>query len=115
MQQEMNLHPAPFDKIARGEKTVELRLNDEKRRLLKMGDTILFTCTDGRQLTARVAALHPFPDFAALYAALPLTCCGYTPEEAAKASPTDMEAYYTKEQIAAYGALGIELEEITLL
>lgn len=111
MLHKMNLHPAPFSLIESGLKTIELRLYDEKRRQIGVGDTICFTCTDdpARTLTATVTALHRFPDFAALYAALPLERCGYRPEELATASPEDMNLYYTTEQQARYGVVGIEI------
>ena len=38
----MNLNNEPFELIKSGSKTIELRLNDEKRRLLNVGDEILF-------------------------------------------------------------------------
>ena len=111
MTHQMNLHPGPFSHIADGSKTIELRLNDEKRRLIRVGDTLVFTCRDtGARLAARVVALHTFPDFAALYRALPLERCGYLPEEVATASPDDMLLYYTAEQQARYGVLGIEIQ-----
>ena len=54
----MKLQPEPFGKIAGGEKNVELRLWDEKRSSLEIGDLIEFSCTeDGRKL------LHLFNDF----------------------------------------------------
>ena len=110
---EMSLRPGPFAKIADGSKRYELRLMDEKRRAIRVGDTIRFTCTeDERTVLTRVTGLHPFADFAALYAALPLTQCGYTPENAHLASPKDMEAYYPPEKQAQHGVLAIELERI---
>lgn len=107
----MRLRPAPFAMIASGAKTIELRLYDEKRRLIEVGDTVCFVCTaeDGRHLTARVVALHRFPDFAALYRTLPLLRCGYTPETLPDADPADMDAYYSRQEQAQYGVLGIEL------
>lgn len=39
----MNLHNEPFELINKGTKTLELRLNDEKRQLLKENDIIEFT------------------------------------------------------------------------
>lgn len=110
---EMSLRPGPFAKIADGIKRYELRLHDEKRRLIRVGDELLFTCTtDERQVLTRVTGLHPFADFAALYAALPLTECGYTPENVHRADPRDMEAYYSPEKQAQYGVLAIELERV---
>ena len=40
---EMRLHNEPFVLIKNGTKTIELRLNDEKRRQIKVGDTVTFT------------------------------------------------------------------------
>ncbi len=111
MHHDMSLRPAPFDMIAKGEKTYELRLNDEKRRLIAVGDTITFTCTDDeRQVHTRVTSLHPFADFAELYAALPMTQCGYALGE--NADPRDMEAYYPPEKQSQYGVLAIGVERI---
>ena len=107
---QMKLRPAPFEMIRSGKKTVELRLYDEKRRTIAVGDRIVFTNTDsGETLTRRVAALHRFDSFEALYKALPLTQCGYTEENVGAASPSDMEAYYSKEEQEKYGVLGIAL------
>lgn len=39
---EMRLHNAPFELIKNGTKTIEIRLNDEKRSLIKEGDIIEF-------------------------------------------------------------------------
>lgn len=105
---EMRLNPAPFSMIRSGEKTIELRLFDEKRRKIAVGDTITFTETDtGERLCVTVTALHVFPSFDALYRALPLIKCGYTEAELSSASPDDMLAYYSKEQQRKYGVVGI--------
>ncbi len=42
----MKLNPKPFAQIQQGTKTIEIRLYDEKRRLLKVGDKIVFSCAD---------------------------------------------------------------------
>ncbi len=110
---EMSLRPKPFAMIASGEKTYELRLHDEKRRAIRVGDELLFTCTaDKRTVLTRVTGLHPFPDFSALYAALPLTKCGYRPDNVHRADPRDMEAYYPPEKQEESGVLAIELERV---
>lgn len=115
MHHEMNLRPSPFAMIADGRKRWELRLNDEKRRMIAVGDTITFACTaDERRVTVRVTALRPFADFAALYAALPLLECGYTPEDVASADPRDMEQYYPAEKQHECGVLAIGVERIRL-
>ena len=117
MTHQMNLHAAPFDMIERGIKTIELRLYDEKRRHIAVGDEIVFTHSNdsSRTLLCRVMALHTFPSFKELYNTLPLLKCGYTEEDVATASPADMDLYYTKEQQAQNGVVGIEVERITKL
>lgn len=110
MTHNMKLHASPFEKIKSGEKTIELRLFDEKRQQIKTGDEIVFTNTDTyEKLTAMVVKLHVFKDFAQLYKALPLLQCGYTAENVRKATPADMEEYYSLEEQSKYGVVGIEI------
>ena len=45
MKHYMNLNPEPFEMIRSGEKTIELRLNDEKRKAIGVGDTKVFSNT----------------------------------------------------------------------
>ena len=106
----MNLQASPFEKIKSGEKTIELRLLDEKRQKIKAGDTIVFTnSATGETLRATVVKLHIFPSFEELYRSLPLLQCGYTPEDIHTAHPADMEQYYSPEKQQASGVVGIEL------
>ena len=106
----MKLNSSPFEKIKSGEKTIELRLYDEKRRQIKVGDEIVFTnTTTGEILNTTVAKLHRFDDFEELYKSLPLLQCGYTPEDIDEAKPSDMEQYYSLEEQKKYGVVGIEL------
>ena len=110
MKHKMNLIKEPFDKIASGQKTIELRLYDEKRRAVGVGDVITFVCTeDSRQISTRVVALYVFDSFEELYRTMPLTSCGYTSENVHRARPEDMEKYYSAEEIRKYGVVGIEI------
>lgn len=107
---EMKLRPEPFAKIKSGAKTIELRLYDEKRQKIRVGDLIIFTNTEsGEQIRATVKKLHQFDSFEALYKSLPLLKCGYTPEDINTAHPSDMENYYSVEEQQKYGVVGIEL------
>ena len=106
----MKLNPAPFEMIKSGQKTIELRLYDEKRQLVNIGDEIVFTNTvTGETLQTKVLKLYRFDSFADLYKTLPLLKCGYTSENVNKASYTDMEKYYSVEEQKKYGVIGIEL------
>ena len=113
MTHRMKLQPEPFSMIGSGRKTIELRLYDEKRRAIAVGDEVVFSQVDsGEELRCRVVSLHPFPSFSALYASLPLLACGYTEEDVKGASAADMARYYSREDEERYGVLGIG---ITLL
>ena len=107
---EMKLHPAPYEMIQKGAKTIELRLFDEKRQRIQAGDTIAFTnICSGERMVVTVKKLHRFDSFKALYEALPLLQCGYTAEDVHTAHPSDMEQYYSAEEQEKYGVVGIEL------
>lgn len=110
----MQLRPAPLRKIKEGKKTIELRLYDEKRKDISIGDIIKFINTDDTDevITVCVKNLYVFDSFAELYKKLPLLQCGYTEKDIDKASPTDMEQYYPKEKQRLYGVVGIEMELI---
>ena len=108
----MKLHSTPFEMIQSGRKTIELRLHDEKRRLISIGDEIKFVSLSDPtiSLNCRVIALHKFDSFENLYDSLPLLKCGYTENDILTASPNDMDAYYSKEKQKEYGVIGIEIE-----
>lgn len=114
MKHTMHLQPQPFSMIRSGEKTIEQRLYDEKRQQIKVNDEIEFCCPESGQnpFTVRVKALHRFRNFAELYGVLPLLRCGYTRETLASASPDDMNAYYSPQQQAKYGVVGIEVKSL---
>ena len=98
MRHAMKLHPNPFRMIACGDKMYELRLYDEKRQCIKIGDAIEFVNTKTQeQLVVRVKSIHIFKNFTELYQSMPLLKCGYTEEDVATANPADMEKYYSKE------------------
>jgi len=114
MEFSMRLNPLPFSMIASGKKTFELRLYDEKRQKIAVGDTIRFTDVSDatRALYTKVKDLFIFPSFDALYKALPLVECGYTADSVKQASPEDMRQYYSPEQEKQYGVLAIKIEVI---
>lgn len=107
----MNLTPAPMQETRTGNKTIELRLNDEKRKQISVGDTIKFINTEDSNDTLRVKVvdLFLFSSFAELYDNLPLLNCGYNEDNINTASPEDMEMYYSREKQNKYGVVGIEI------
>ena len=114
MKHKMRLKDEPFYKIKDGTKTIEMRLFDEKRQLIKLGDEIEFARqeNESEKINTKVLALHSFNSFKDLYENLDITKCGYTESEKGKASYADMEEYYPKEKQEQYGVVGIEIEII---
>ena len=112
----MKLAFEPFQQILTGLKTIELRLNDEKRQKIKVGDIIVFCNVQQpeQKLTAKVINLYNFATFADLYLSLPLEKCGYLPEQKSSAKYTDMYKYYTKEEEKRFGVLGIEISIVSI-
>ena len=106
----MKLNPRPFEMIKCGQKTIEMRLFDEKRQHFREGDELTFTNREtGESISTKIKKIHHFATFEELYRSLPLMQCGYTAEEIEKASPADMQQYFPIEEQQKYGVVGIEL------
>lgn len=113
MQHEMKLNDAPFENIKSGTKTIEMRLNDEKRQQLRIHDHLIFqkASNPDETLSTRIIALHYFPTFRDMTTALQPALMGYTSEHMERLAQGDhgMYAYYSKEDEATYGVVGIEI------
>ena len=112
MTHKMKLQPLPFSAIVSGRKTIEMRLFDEKRRNIRVGDHIVFTNMENAEesIIVKVANLYEFSSFSELYQNIPLEKLGYQPDEIPFASYKDMEKYYPQEKQRKFGVLGIEIE-----
>jgi len=65
---DMRLNHQPFMAIKNGTKQIEVRLNDEKRATLKVGDLIQFTDLKTKEtLQTKVLGLEKFPTFWKLF------------------------------------------------
>ena len=51
----MKLLPTPYAMIQSGRKTIELRLDDQKRRQIRVGDGIVFTNTQTGQSIRKIS------------------------------------------------------------
>ena len=111
MKHEMKLNNEPFECIKNGTKTIELRLNDE-RKLLTVGDYIEFTNrVTNEKLLVEVIDLFKYNSFEELYKHFNKIEMGYSINE--EANPKDMENYYSKEEQEKYGVLGIKIKKLT--
>ena len=105
----LTLYKEPFEAMKNGGKDIEMRLFDEKRKALQVGDVLEFTSLDtGEKLSRKIIALAPFDNFETLYASFPKERLGYKANEAA--SPSDMLRYYSQDRIEKYGPLAIFLK-----
>ncbi len=112
MRHNMNLDNEPFCRIKDGSKTIELRLNDEKRKLLKENDLIEFTNrTTLEKIVVKIVGLYKYSSFDELYKHFDKISIGYDKDDVA--NPKDMEKYYSKEEQDKYGVVGIEIRMIT--
>ena len=108
MKHKMSLQHEPFVKIKTKTKTIEMRLFDEKRSKISVGDDIVFVDNSTKETnTCKVSNLFKYKDFDELYSNHDKISIGYSEDEIA--NPNDMLAYYSKEQIEKYGVVGIEL------
>jgi len=111
MKHEMRLNNEPFTNKKNGTKTIELRLNDEKRKLIKVGDIIKFTNrSTNESIEAKVINLHYYAFFKELYQNFDKVSLGYKENDIANYK--DMEEYYSKEEQDKYGVVGIEIKVV---
>lgn len=112
MRHKMKLNPDPFERIASGRKTIELRVYDEKRQKVNIGDEIEFTEISelNRKVVVKVVGLLKYQSFEELYKSIDLTRLGHALDEISSDNYKDMEAYYSLDEQRQYGVLGIEIE-----
>ena len=107
---QMNLKHEFFDYIKNGTKRIEIRLYDEKRKLIKIGDKIQFNDLDTNdKLDTIVKNLYIFDCFDKLVDKFQIT-------ELADIKYKKMDlinilnSFYTNEEQKKYGVVGIEVE-----
>ena len=105
---QMNVKTKYYNLLKSGKKTIELRLFDEKRQKIKIGDLITFAnnadTTDTFQ--AKVINLHRAANFSAL-------CQKIQPQQAGFSSKEELlntlEEIYSPSAQNKYGVVGIEI------
>lgn len=108
MEHELNLNKLSFQKIVDGSKIIELRLFDEKRRKIQLGDTLTFHENDNssNMISKKVIGLVHFPDFETLIEYLPLSFFGHNSKDEVKSG---VNAIYSLERQRENSVLGIIL------
>ena len=109
MTYEFNLSDEPYKKIKSGLKNVEMRLYDERRKDIKIGDYIILKNEDtNKKLKVKVLNINIFNSFKELYASYPKNRLGYSDNETA--SYKDMNRYYDDFKQKKYKVMAIEIE-----
>ena len=106
---QMNLQPKYFDFIKNGTKRIELRLYDEKRQQIKLGDSIEFSKSENEKFKAKVIGLLRYETFSDLFNDFDISVLAdqfMTKQELLNV----LQEFYTPEKQAQYGVLGIRLE-----
>ena len=105
----MHLQEKPFYMIKSGQKDIEMRLYDDKRKQIKVGDTIEFSNTEtGQAVNTKVTNISVYENFEQIYDKYDKTRLGYLENEEARAE--DMNKYYSQEEVKKYGVVGIEVK-----
>ena len=113
MEHEMKLQPEYFEFIKEGTKRIEIRLNDEKRSQIKLGDTIKFLKEPEKKetLKAKVVGLLRYNTFEELFEDFDIEIMAdksMTKQELLNV----LEEFYTPEKQKQYGVVGIRIEKI---
>lgn len=111
MEHTMGLYEEYFESIKEGKKRMEVRLNDEKRQEIKIGDAINFIKLPKQDeiLKVVVSELKEYPTFQAMYEDIPFNefdCEGWTMEEMIKGT----FEIYSPEQEKKWGTLAIGIK-----
>ena len=108
MEMIIHLHPDVFEIVKNKTKDIEVRVNDEKRRKLKIGDTLVFLKrpNDDEEIRAKVIGLeyyNYFDDLVEHYDMQRIYLSNYTKEEYLN----EMKRFYTFEEQEKYGVVAI--------
>lgn len=112
MRYEMKLNNTPFEQMQKNEKTLEIRLNDAKRKLLNMGDEILFLNKDHptKTLLKKVKDLRLYNCFAEMAENENCISAGFPTGYTTKDVLDCYYTFYTPEEEKQFGVLVIVLE-----
>jgi len=105
----MKVQEKYYNLLKNGVKTIELRLFDEKRKKIKIGDEITFENLDNAAdyFIGVVKALHRAQDFQELSEFIPVSKAGFKTQ---KELVETMRKFYPLEKQKKEGVLGIEIK-----
>lgn len=109
----MGLYEEPFQSMKSGRKTVEIRLYDEKRRKLNVGDTITFTKVPRKDetLKVKVLRLRMYPTFKEMYESIPASDMDAVGDSVMEMVERTYQIY-SPEQEKEWGTLAITVKRL---
>ncbi len=112
MEMIVHLHSDVFEIVKNGIKDVEVRVNDEKRRKLNVGDSLVFLKRplEDEMIRVKVKSLEYYDNFKELvnhYDMKRIYLEGYTKEMYLN----EMERFYTEDEQKKYGVVAIIFEK----
>ena len=107
---EMKLNNKAFNNIKSGIKKFELRLYDDRRKNINLGDTIIFHNLNNLEdtISVKVLALLRYASFADLFKDIDYKLCGSANSLEEKLER--VHTFYTIEQEKKHGILAIKIE-----
>lgn len=111
MKMQVHLHPDIFEIVLKGQKNVEARVNDEKRRKLKVGDTLVFLKRplEDETITATITNLEYYNNFEELVKHYDIKNL-YLEDFTKKEFLDTLARFYTKEDQEKYGVVAISFK-----
>jgi len=105
----MKLAKEPFDKISHGQKTIESRLYDTKRRQISIGDELLFRQADNldKEQNTRVIGLLRYGTFETMFAQHKPGLFG---GQSAAQLTEEIHRFYSKDEESELEVVGIHIE-----
>lgn len=109
---EMKLNDKAFNNIKSGIKKFELRLYDDRRKNINLGDTIIFHNLNNLDdtISVNVLALLRYPTFADFFKDIDYRFCGTANSLESKLER--VHTFYTPEQEKEHGILAIKIKLI---
>ena len=107
----MKLLKSPYERISSGKKTIEIRLYDEKRQKLNVGDTIEFSKLPDLKdkVKVKIVALLRYKSFKDLVNDFGMEYYGHPKDYSVEEFVNRIYTIYSKEKEQKYGVLGIKI------
>lgn len=114
MEHSMKLNVEPFEAVRNHKKNIEIRLNDEKRQLIKIGDLIIFENLEdsSKKIKVKVTEKRVFDTFQKLFNYYENNELGYEKEASLAQKVASIYSIYNQSDELNYGVVALRIELI---